>query len=35
MPRTTLRDMIADWRTGAMLFAAAGLYPFLACLGGN
>jgi hypothetical protein len=33
MPRTTLRDLAADWRTGLVIFAAAALLPFLACLG--
>lgn len=34
MTRAQLRDLAADWRTGAMIFAAAALLPFLACIGG-
>ena len=33
MPRTTLHDLAADWRTGVAIFAAFALLPFLACLG--
>lgn len=33
MPRTTLRDLAADWRFGLALFTMAALLPFLACLG--
>lgn len=35
----TLRNLAAllwaDLKTGAVIFAAAALYPFLACLGGK